>query len=144
MENLHILYESTINYGNIAISVSYDKTPLRKNSHTDFERRDVILTSETPRQLLQDLEARIVKETEEKVSTRDIIEGTKFDINPKHKNYPRHIGFLPKGTLSGFFGKEDPKERKEIDEGNRTRHQRIFQVYQDFVQTYSSAISQNP
>ncbi|VVB77723.1 Uncharacterised protein [uncultured archaeon] len=134
MNNIYLLYESNIASGNVSISSSYDEKLLRLDRYTDFERRDVILTSETPRQLLQNLEERIIKETEERVSTRDIIEGTELDNNPKHKNYPRHIGFLPKGTLSGFFGKEDPKERKKVDQENKTRHSKIFQAYKNFIE----------
>jgi len=134
MAEIHFYYTALgISSGNVEISVSYDRLLLRREHDYDFERRDTVQSSESPRRLLEKLEKLVVDKTGVKPSHRDIVPSDCED-DLEYRDYPRHFGYLPADTWSGLGSEEeDPKEREEVDDRNQKLHPIALQAYEEFI-----------
>ncbi|MBR9704271.1 hypothetical protein GOV12_02580 [Candidatus Pacearchaeota archaeon] len=131
METIHFHYQSNPDNGSLDVSMGYNQTYLRSGDIYVFEHRSKVNSDQTPSQLLQRLEKLIVDEIGEKPCTNDLPE----DKDPRFRDYPRSLGYLPAGTWSGLESEddEDPQERKDVDKMNMSRHLKVFPIYQEFI-----------
>jgi len=128
---IYFHYQANPTKGDLEICAGYDCSSFNKEQGYEFENRTTVQSSMTPRQLLDALERSIVERTGERSNTKDIWD----DNDPKSRDLPRSFGYLIEDTWSGLGRKdrEDPQERRKVDERNKTRHSKIYPIYKEFI-----------
>ena len=96
-----------------------------------------LVTDLTPREALDLLEKDISKRTKIKPSATDGLRELSRDNSKKYSHYPRYIDFLPLGSWPRI-GEPKGKSKREADSYNSSLHGKIFPVYLEFVNQYTS------
>lgn len=135
MQKTYLYYESE-NPGFIRITACSTQLDLPRFMDAKFMSKDSIDSTNTTRVVLQELEKTIIKETGERPCTRDMLEGTSYDLAKNCFGAQRHFGFLPQGNWPITNETQDARKARieEINKRNETLHERLFPIYKRYVE----------
>lgn len=132
METLGLMYEAMIEYREVKVSVARDPQQLLPERSYESSHINVIRANKTPLEILEEFEGIVCQNLE------GVLVGCARDIyrrNPQFKDRPIHTTFLSSNAYEHHRDLKSDDERKS-DENDRLIHDRIFPLYETFVQRF--------